>query len=47
MKKAIIFKLRGNKKQFSFGESNFFLNEGVTKSNLILEKAKKKPKINS
>ena len=28
-------------KQFNFGKSNCFLNEGVMKSNLILEKAKK------
>ena len=32
-KKAIVFKLRGNKKELNFGKSNGFLNEGVVKSN--------------
>ena len=42
MKKAIVFKLRGNKKELNFGKSNGFINEGVAKSNYILEKQKKK-----
>ena len=41
MKKQL-FSNEGVTKQFNFGKSNCFLNEGVMKRNLILEKAKKK-----
>ena len=33
VKKAIVFKWRGNKKELNFGKSNGFINEGVAKSN--------------
>ena len=33
VKKAIVFKWRGSKKELNFGKSNGFINEGVAKSN--------------